>query len=131
MALRCLIVDDSVHFLRAARLLLERDGGVVVDVASTSAEALRRADALRPDVLLLDIEIGDESGFDIARRLEERTGRDYSKRDAPRIILISTHAEEDFTELIAASPAIGFLSKAALSAHAIRDLLAGSGDCAV
>lgn len=127
MALRCLIVDDSARFLRAARLLLEREGGVVVDVASTGAEALVRTETLHPDVLLLDIELGGESGFEIARRLNE----DHSKADAPRIILISTHAERDFTELIADSPAIGFLSKTSLSARAIRDILTASGSDAV
>jgi CheY-like chemotaxis protein len=127
MALRCLIVDDSARFLRAARLLLEREGGVVVDVASSAAEALVRTEALHPDVLLLDIELGGESGFELARRLDERSRQDGSKADALRIILISTHAERDFTELIADSPAIGFLSKTALSAGAIRDLLSGSG----
>lgn len=131
MALRCLIVDDSARFLRAAQLMLEREGGVVVDVATTGAEALRRTEALRPDVLLLDIELGRESGFALARQLMARTRPNTSKGDAPRIILISTHAEEDFTELIADSPAIGFLSKAALSAGAIRNLLAGSGGRAV
>jgi two-component system, NarL family, nitrate/nitrite response regulator NarL len=127
MALRCLIVDDSARFLRAARLLLEREGGVVVDVASTGAEALVRTETLHPDVLLLDIELGGESGFEIARRLNE----DHSKADVPRIILISTHAERDFTELIADSPAIGFLSKTSLSARAIRDILTASGSDAV
>jgi CheY-like chemotaxis protein len=111
--------------------MLEREGGVVVDVATTGAEALRRTEALRPDVLLLDIELGGESGFALARQLMARTRPNTSKGDAPRIILISTHAEEDFRELIADSPAIGFLSKAALSAGAIRNLLAGSGGRAV
>lgn len=128
MALRCLIVDDSVRFLQAARHLLEREGCLVVDMASTGAEALDRTEALRPDVLLLDIQLGRESGFDVARRVHERIRQDRSKGDLPRIILISTHSEEDFTELIADSPAIGFLNKTALSARAIRELLGGAGD---
>jgi hypothetical protein len=64
MALRLLIVDDNAHFLRAARTLLEREGVRVVAVASTSAEAVRLARELRPDVTLLDIDLGNESGFD-------------------------------------------------------------------
>lgn len=127
MALRCLIVDDSVRFLQAARILLEREGCRVVDIASTGAEALDRTEALRPDVLLLDIQLGTESGFEVARRLDERTRQDRSNSDVPRIILISTHSEEDFKELIADSPAIGFLNKTALSARAIHDLLTEPG----
>lgn len=121
--LRCLIVDDSARFLDAARALLERQGVTVVGVASTSADALQRADELRPDVTLLDIDLGGESGLELARRLHAQAGR-----PAAPVILISTHAEQDYAELIAASPAVGFLSKTHLSATAIRDLLAGRGD---
>jgi DNA-binding NarL/FixJ family response regulator len=118
--LRCLIVDDSPRFLDAARGLLERQGVAVVGVASTGAEALRRAGELRPDVTLVDIDLGGESGLELARRLQDQDG------PVP-VILISTHAEQDYAELIAATPAIGFLPKTALSADAIRDLLAGRG----
>jgi DNA-binding NarL/FixJ family response regulator len=121
--LRCLIVDDSPRFLDAARGLLEREGITVVGVASTSAEALRSVGALRPDVTLLDIDLGTESGFELATRLHREAGLPPS-----RLILISTHAEDDYAELIAASPVIGFVSKSALSARAIRDLLGRRGD---
>ena len=120
--LRCLIVDDSPRFLDAARGLLEGQGVTVVAQASSSAEALRRAEELRPDVTLLDIDLGGESGLELARRLHDQVG----PAPAP-VILISTHAEQDYAELIAASPAIGFLPKTALSADAIHDLLAGRG----
>jgi CheY-like chemotaxis protein len=123
--LRCLIVDDSPRFLDAARGLLERQGVTVVGVASNSAEALRRAEELRPDVTLLDIDLGGESGLELARRLHGQPGP--APAPAP-VILISTHAEQDYAELIAASPAIGFLPKTALSGDAIRELLAGHGD---
>jgi DNA-binding NarL/FixJ family response regulator len=119
--LRCLIIDDSPRFLDAARGLLERQGVTVVGVASNSADALQRAGELEPDVTLLDIDLGGESGLELARRLHGQAGQ------AP-LILISTHAEQDYSELIAASPAIGFLPKTALSADAIRDLLVGHGD---
>jgi DNA-binding NarL/FixJ family response regulator len=121
--LRCLIVDDSPRFLDAARGLLEGQGVMVVGQASSSAEALRRAEELRPDVTLLDIDLGGESGLELARRLQDQAGP-----AAAPVILISTHAEQDYAELIAASPAIGFLPKTALSAGAIHDLLAGRGD---
>lgn len=117
-ALRCLIVDDSPGFLEAARILLERQGVNVVGLASTSAEALERAGALRPDVTLVDIDLGGESGFDLARRLHDEGGLPLSD-----VILISSNAEQDFAELITASPARGFLSKVNLSARAISDLL--------
>ena len=69
--LRCLIVDDNASFLDAATNLLEREGLDVVGVASTSDEALRQAEELRPDVVLVDIMLGTESGFDLARRLAD------------------------------------------------------------
>ena len=121
--LRCLLVDDSPRFLDAARGLLEGQGVAVVGVASNSADALQRAGELRPDVTLLDIDLGGESGLELARRLHGQAGR----ASAP-VILVSTHAEQDYAELIAASPAIGFLPKTALSADAIRGLLAAHRD---
>lgn len=120
--LRCLIVDDSWHFQQAARGLLERQGFEVVGLATTGAEALRQVEQLRPDVTLVDIDLGAESGFDVALRLQHNSGRTPGP-----VILISTHAEQDYAELIAASPAIGFLPKSALSADAIRDLLGRPG----
>jgi DNA-binding NarL/FixJ family response regulator len=113
--LRCLLVDDSPGFLQAARRLLEYQGVAVVGTASTAAEALQEAARLRPDVTLVDIQLGAESGFDLARLL---AGGEPSP-----VILISTHAEQDYAELIALSPAVGFLPKPTLSAEAIRDLL--------
>jgi DNA-binding NarL/FixJ family response regulator len=108
--IRCLIVDDNQPFLDAARLLLEREGVAVVGVATTSAEALRLEQQLRPDVVLVDIRLGDESGFDLARRL------------SGTVILISTHAQSEYAEEIAAGPAAGFIPKAQLSASAVRRL---------
>jgi CheY-like chemotaxis protein len=118
MELRCLIVDDSPHFLSAARGLLEHDGMVVVAVATNGDDAVRRATELGPDVTLVDIDLGGESGFDVVRRLTRETGL------APAtVILVSTHAEDDYEDLISASPVAGFLAKTRLSAPAIRDLL--------
>jgi len=118
LALRCLIVDDSAGFLVAARSLLEREGITVVGVASTGAEALHRAEELEPDVILLDVGLGEESGFDLARGLAGAT-----PSGPPSVILISTRSGDDLADLIEASPAVGFLSKLDLSAKAIRDLL--------
>jgi CheY-like chemotaxis protein len=119
----CLIVDDNVDFLTAATELLEREGINVVGVASTSSDALQQADQLRPDLMLVDINLGAESGFDLARRLAQDGGQSASS-----VILISTYAESDVTELIDASPARGFLSKSDLSARAIQAMLGGEPD---
>jgi DNA-binding NarL/FixJ family response regulator len=120
---RCLIVDDNVDFLMAARQLLNRQGISVVGLASTGSEALRRADELRPDVVLLDIDLGAESGFDVARDLAETPHLELLP-----VVFISTYAEQDFADLIAASPAIGFVSKSDLSGNAIAAVLAATGD---
>lgn len=116
MALRCLIVDDSEEFLGAARGLLVAQGLEIVGLASSGADALRLAETLQPDVVLVDVQLGDEDGLAIAERLDARA-------PATRIVLISTHSEDDLAELIADSPAAGFLSKTALSAAAIARLV--------
>jgi two-component system, NarL family, nitrate/nitrite response regulator NarL len=110
MQTRGLIVDDNEQFLDAARVLLEREGMAIVGVATTSADALRLEKELRPDVVLVDIRLGDERGFDLAERLK-RT-----------VILISTHAQEEYADEIAASRAAGFIPKQQLSAAAVLRL---------
>jgi len=116
MATRCLIVDDNPRFAQAAIELLTDEGINIVGVATGGEEALRLARQLRPDLALVDIDLGAESGFDIARDL-------CTERLAGAVILISTHAEGQFAELIAASPAVGFLAKTELAADAIEALL--------
>jgi DNA-binding NarL/FixJ family response regulator len=118
VSIRCLLVDDNDAFLEAATVLLQREGMTVVGVASNSAEALQQAHALRPDVILVDIGLGEESGFDLARLLAQ----DGQSSDA-EVILISARAETDYAELIAESPAAGFLVKSELSARAIDRIL--------
>jgi DNA-binding NarL/FixJ family response regulator len=117
------IVDDSPEVLRAASELLEGQGMSVVGVAETGDEAVSLIEALEPDVMLVDIVLGPESGFDLVRRLVRR-----DEEAGSRTILISTHDEVDFAQLIADSPAIGFLAKSELSAAAIRALLARTGE---
>lgn len=118
MALRCFIVDDSTHFLEAARDLLEQGGLVVVGVARTIEEALRTVDASEPDVVLVDVNLGGESGLDLVRRMHLATNVDPSQ-----VILISTRTEEDLLDLVPTVPAAAFLSKTELSAVAIRRIL--------
>ncbi len=122
MPVRCLIVDDNRDFLRAASNLLERDGITVVGVASTGALARYACRELRPDVVLLDVQLGEETGFEVARRLAGQSGP-----DKPRVILISAYSGEDLAELIADTPAHSFLPKAALSATAVLGILARPG----
>jgi DNA-binding NarL/FixJ family response regulator len=117
MPLRCLIVDDNASFLDAATYLLKREGLTVVGVASSIADALVQAGELRPDVILVDIMLGRESGFDLARRLAE------ADVGNPKVILISTHAEADFADLIEEAPAAAFMPKSQLSASMIRQLI--------
>jgi len=119
--MRCLIVDDSAAFVDAARGLLECEGLSVIGVASTGADALRLFEEVRPDVTLVDIDLGRESGFELAEQLH-LVGRSTSSP----VILISTHAAEDFADMIETSPAVGFISKSALTGAAIRDLVGGS-----
>jgi DNA-binding NarL/FixJ family response regulator len=118
MVLRCFIVDDSPQFLAAAQTLLERDGLTVVGAASTTEEALRQVEDADPDVVLVDVDLGDESGFEVVRRFQQETSLDQST-----VILISTYAEEDLGELVRSAPVAAFLSKSRLSAGAIRRIL--------
>ena len=74
---------------------------------------------LQPDVVLVDIMLGSENGFDLARRLAEDDG-------GVRVVLVSTHAEADFADLIAETPAVGFVPKSELSAAAIRRLVSAT-----
>jgi DNA-binding NarL/FixJ family response regulator len=118
MPLQCLIVDDYQPFLKVAQTKLEWQGMAVVGVASNGAEALRQARELSPDVALIDISLGTESGFDVAREITPYVGS---------VILISSndqYEDDDYAELIAGSSAVGFLSKATLSADAISRLVA-------
>jgi DNA-binding NarL/FixJ family response regulator len=123
MTVRCLIVDDSQAFLAAARDLLEREGLHVVAVASTGDEAHRQCLERRPDVALVDIDLGGESGFDVARQLTA-AGPDC------RVILISAYSGGDFADMVEESSAVSFLPKPQLSAAAIHGILAGEGRCA-
>jgi CheY-like chemotaxis protein len=119
--IRCLIVDDSASVLEAAASVLRRDGVTVAGTAGTTEDALRQAHELRPDVVLIDVRLGSESGFDLARRLPG-TGLEAV------LILISTHDAADLADLIAATPAAGFVAKSELSADAIRRFVSGPRD---
>ncbi|PYE18610.1 response regulator receiver domain-containing protein [Williamsia limnetica] len=114
---RCLIVDDSTAFCVAARGVLEAAGMTVVGTASTLATAIESARSSRPDLILVDIDLGGESGFDVVEALHD---------DDPRftMILVSTHDEEDFADMVESSSAVGFLPKFELSADRILGIVA-------
>src|SRR5262249_10093052 len=118
MSLRCLIVDDNALFGDEARGLLEQDGVSVVGFACTGDQAVQLAREVGPDFALVDISLGAESGFDVARRLA-----DMPEPTPPKVILISTYDEQEFSGPIEASPAVGFIAKTELSARRIRQLL--------
>ncbi len=118
MAMRCLLVDDNARFLEAAKVLLERGGASVVALAGSGRDALVYARELRPDIALLDIDLGGESGFDVA---------DLLAGVVPHLIMVSAHAREDFEELIADSPALGFLPKSSLSVEAVGAMVGAAG----
>ena len=118
MTLSVLIVDDSQAFREVARRLLERQGLEVVGTAATSAEAVAQVAALHPRVALVDINLAGESGFEVTRQIARS---DPALGTA--VILTSTHAESEYAELIAESPAVGFVPKERLSAEAIRGML--------
>ncbi len=90
----------------------------MVGVAGSGDEAVRQVERHRPDVTLLDVNLGVESGFELARRLARELAV-----DSRRMILISTQAEDDYADLISESPVAGFLSKSALSVDAIRQTM--------
>jgi DNA-binding NarL/FixJ family response regulator len=116
--LTCLIVDDSPPFFEAARQLLADDGVAVVGFAATSDQAVDKALALAPDLALVDIDLGTESGFDVAQRLAGLPN------GGPPVVLISAESGSELAELVDASRALGFVSKTDLSGDAIRKLLA-------
>jgi two-component system, NarL family, nitrate/nitrite response regulator NarL len=117
MTLRVLIVDDNLQFLATARRLLEREGIAVVGVATTTAEARRHAEEDNPDVILVDVDLGEESGFELAEAFTQAQGKPLP------VVMISTYPEQDLAELIETSSAIGFVPKSGLSARAITELL--------
>lgn len=116
MALRCVIVDDSLHFLATATKLLGQQDVHVVGVAHDASEGVERAAELRPDVVLVDINLRHENGFEVAGRLARFV-------DPPTVIMISSQSGADVTDLIRPGLAAGFIDKSALSGDAIRELL--------
>jgi DNA-binding NarL/FixJ family response regulator len=117
-----MIIDDDVAFLHAMRSMIEQDpGSSVVGTAANGRDAVERAEACRPDVVLVDVRLGVESGYDVAHRIEERAVATADWR--PAVILLSTHPEDELADRIAANPSYGFLDKTTVSVAQVRELL--------
>ena len=112
-----LIVDDHPSFRATARLLLEADGFTVVGEAETGTVAVRAAEELTPDVVLLDVNLPDLDGFAVAERMR-------ALGTAPLIVLCSSRDAADYGDRVERSGARGFLPKAELSGDAVRELVA-------
>ena len=112
-----LIVDDHPSFRASARALLQAEGFEVVGEAADGAEALRAVEELHPDVVLLDVQLPDTDGFDVAARLTRRNA------SAPVVVLTSSRDGSDFGPLVKYSGARGFVPKAELARDAIEELL--------
>jgi DNA-binding NarL/FixJ family response regulator len=119
VATTVLIVDDHPGFRATARALLEAEGYDVVGEAANGVEALRRAKELAPDVVLLDVQLPDFDGFEVASRLTAAAGN-----GAPKIVLTSSRDGSDFGPLVTQSGARGFVAKAELSGGALARLTA-------
>ncbi|CAA9328286.1 MAG: hypothetical protein AVDCRST_MAG34-98 [uncultured Nocardioidaceae bacterium] len=122
MSITALVVDDHAGFRTSARFLLEMEGFEVVGEASDGAAAVSAAELLRPEFVLLDVQLPDGQGFDVAREILRRGLR-------PRIVLVSSRDEADYGDSIRSSGAVGFVPKAELSGERIRALLEEGSSC--
>jgi CheY-like chemotaxis protein len=122
MPIRCVIVDDNADFLDAASVLLEQEGINVVGIASTGAQAFRACRELQPDVMLIDVDLDDETGFEVASGLAQGAGQEQ-----PCMILISAHPPDEFENLMTDAPAAAVVSKTRLSGRVIREIIGSSG----
>lgn len=120
MAVRVLIVDDNAPFRALARAVLVSDGFDVVGEAGDGDGALTTARDVRPDVVLLDVQLPGADGFGVAEALAGQPA-------APVVVLVSSRSRTDYGHRIAASAAVGFIPKAELSGDALRLVLGGAG----
>jgi DNA-binding NarL/FixJ family response regulator len=112
-----LIVDDHEEFRASARALLEAEGFAVVGEAADGADALAAVSALRPAVVLLDIQLPGRDGLDVADRIAARP-------DPPAVVLISSRDAKSYGQRLGEAPARGFIAKSELSGAALTSLLA-------
>jgi DNA-binding NarL/FixJ family response regulator len=117
MARSVLIVDDHSAFRASARALLQAEGFEVVGEAEDGASALEAAARLRPAVVLLDVQLPDLDGFEIAERLADGP-------DAPQVVLVSSRDVSSYRRRLASTRARGFIQKGELSGAALSALVA-------
>ena len=117
MAITLLIVDDDARFRRFARQLLEGDGFTVVGEAPDGVGALSEVEALRPQVVLLDLQLPDVSGLEVARRITSGGG------ERAAVVLTSARDGATFGSLMSESGARGFVGKTELCGAALRRLV--------
>ena len=117
MPLTVLIVDDHEGFRQVARELLEADGIEVVGEAADGESAIAQAERLRPQLVLLDVQLPGLDGFEVAVRLGEG-------KDPPAVVLTSSYAASSYRRRLAQSPARAFIPKGELSGQALTALLA-------
>jgi DNA-binding NarL/FixJ family response regulator len=119
MSCTVLIVDDHAAFRSAARALLEASGFEVLGEAADGASALVAAAALRPELIVLDVQLPDIDGFEVAHRLA------IESDSAPAVVLVSSRAASSYRRRLADTPAVGFIAKSDLSGASLSDLLSG------
>ena len=111
-----LIVDDHQAFRESASALLEAEGFSVVGGAADGGAALSEAERLRPEVVLLDIQLPDIDGFAVAERLSDWP-------EPPRVVLISSREAGSYGPRLDAARADGFITKRELSGAALAALV--------
>ena len=121
MSMRALVVDDHAGFRTSARFLLQMEGFEVVGEAADGASAVAAAERLRPDLVLLDVQLPDMRGFDVARAI-------LLQRQI-RVVLVSSRDASDYGDSIVESGAVGFISKGDLSGERLRALLTRDPSC--
>ncbi len=114
--MKVLIVDDHPSFRSAARLLLEHEGFEVVGEAEDGITGIKRSTELAPDLVLLDVNLPDLDGFDVATRIR-------IDDTAPKVVMTSSRDSREFGSLVGRSGASGFVPKGELSAARINALL--------
>jgi DNA-binding NarL/FixJ family response regulator len=107
-----LIVDDHADFRRAARAFLEADGFEVIGEAADGESAIAEARRLRPRLVLLDVQLPDLDGFEVAARL-------LAAIDPPTIVLTSSRSASSYRRRLSANPGLAFIAKSELSAEAL------------
>ena len=118
MSRTVLIVDYHPSFRATARMLLESEGWTVVGEAAGGMDGIEAARALGPDVVLLDVNLPDIDGFEVAERLTA------GGEAGPAVVLVSSRDASDLGPRVSSCGACGFVAKADLSSDAVRELVA-------